>query len=141
MRAGTMSSNGDTSSIKEATKRINIRFAANGDGDLECVGFNTFECLGRANADCRYPADLTVTGEIGVDKFLTKFSNEFQVEMPHAILIWGQRGIYIHEWPGSARRAVYGDVTAGCIHLNPSDALAVYDWIDGRTRITTEYPW
>jgi hypothetical protein len=136
-----MTLSSDSTNLKEATKRIKIRFAANGDGDLECVGFSTFECLGRSNADCRYPVDLTVRGEIGVDKFLTKFSNEFQVDMPHAILIWGQRGIYIHEWPGRARRAVYGQMTAGCIHLSPSDALSVYDWINGPTRVTIEYPW
>lgn len=126
---------------ESATKRIHIRFQANGDGDLQCVGLGTFECLGRANADCRYPVDLTVRGEIGVDKFLSKYSNEFQVTMPYAILIWGQRGIYIHEWPGRARRAQYGSDTNGCIHLSPADAPTVYNWIDGRTRITIEYPW
>lgn len=126
-----------------STKRIKIKFEANGDGTLECVGGSTFKCLGKK--DLNYPVDLTVQSVVGTDKFENKFSNEFQVNMPWAVLIWGQRGIYIHGWEGEATVASYGGDTNGCIHLqsdNPAnDAKAVYNWIDGRTRITIEYAW
>lgn len=115
-----------------ATQRIDIQFDQGGDGRLSC-GAGTFLCQGRRGV--RYPRDLTITT---ADKHGTHWSNEFQVWMNYSILIWGQRGIYIHEWPYC--RTASGP-SAGCIHLCPGDAAAVYNWIVGRTRITISYPW
>ena len=68
------------------------------------------------------------------DKKGTHRSGKFHVNMPHAISIWGQRGVYLHEWgrlPGSA----------GCIHLLPGDAKQVYDFVSEKTRIVIQYEW
>ncbi|WP_407674736.1 L,D-transpeptidase [Paraliomyxa miuraensis] len=61
--------------------------------------------------------------------------------MPYAILIWGQRGVYIHAWPGRPTISGNGGPTAGCIHVSESDAPAIYGYVDARTRITISYPW
>jgi lipoprotein-anchoring transpeptidase ErfK/SrfK len=61
--------------------------------------------------------------------------------MNYSILIWGQRGIYIHEWPGRATYAGNGGPTAGCIHVEVGDAKRIYDWVDSKTRIVISYPW
>lgn len=114
------------------TQQINIQFEPNGNGTLSC-GARSYPCLGRPGT--RYPQDLTITTG---DKHGTHFSEEFQVWMQYSILIWGQRGIYIHEWDFC--RASEGS-SAGCIHLCPGAAETVYNWISGRTRITISYPW
>jgi hypothetical protein len=115
-----------------ATQRIDIRFESNGNGTLTC-GAGTFACQGQPGR--RYPRDITISTS---DKRGTHFSNEFQVWMNYSILIWGQVGIYIHEWPYC--RAT-GGTSAGCIHLCPPTAATVYNWIVGRTRVTIDYPW
>lgn len=115
-----------------ATQRIDIQFQANGNGTLTCSA-GTFPCLGRPGL--RYPTDITITTS---DKQGTHYSNEFHVWMPYSILIWGQRGIYIHEWPFCQAS---GGASAGCVHLCPRHAATVYNWIVGRTRITISYPW
>ncbi len=126
-----------------AIKVIKIGFQKNGDGTLQCVGGSNFKCLGQVGR--KYPNDLTVQGKEGVDKWPTKYSNEFRVEMPWAVLIWGQVGIYIHGWPGEATVAAYGGDSNGCIHLRSDDtrddAKSVYQWVDGSTRIVIDYPW
>jgi lipoprotein-anchoring transpeptidase ErfK/SrfK len=118
------------------SQRISITFKANGEGSMDCTGLGTFQCLGKPGV--KYPADLTITA---ADKKGTHHSQEFNVDMPHAILIMGDRGIYIHEWPGPATIAGNGGPSAGCIHLSPTDAPKVYTWVTGRTRITISYPW
>lgn len=131
-----------------STKRIKITFKANGDGLLECKGGGTFKCLGQVGR--QYPKDLTIKGEEGVDKWKEKRSDEATtatdvIMMPWAILIWGQKGIYIHGWPGEASVAGYDGGPAGCIHVQSdnatNDAKTLYDWVDGRTRVEFEYPW
>jgi hypothetical protein len=120
-----------------ATNRVEITFNANGEGTMNCQGLGQFPCLGKPNL--AYTQDLTVRGVEGEDKFLRKFSNEYQVWMHWAVLIMGNRGIYIHEGPVTLREN--GGPTAGCIHVATGDAERIYNWIDGRTRITIEYPW
>lgn len=120
-----------------STKRISISFRANGEGTMECSGLGSFPCLGKPGLG--YTRDLTVRGIVEEDKFDRKFSQEFQVWMSWAILIMGQRGIYIHEGPDTL--SDNGGATAGCIHLGMGNAERVYRWVDGRTRITIEYPW
>lgn len=118
------------------TKNVSISFEPNGEGTLS-FGRRTVACLGSPQVS--YVKDLTVKGEMDVDKFRTKFSNEYQVDMDFAILIIGQRGIYIHEGPDTI--AENGGVSAGCIHLGPGNAKAFWDWVDGPTRIQISYPW
>lgn len=118
-----------------ATKRIKIKLSANGEGTLECVGLETFACLG--NPTMEYPADVTNTGVEGEEKFRERYSSEFSVNMPWAILLGWERGLFIHE--GADNLKDNGGVpSAGCVHLASPNAKTVYDWVDGRTRITTE---
>lgn len=132
-------------------KRIHIKFNGFGEGQLECKGYNTFRCLGKKGL--RYPRDLTINPALPFVKRHPYFSEEYvcdypgigQVSVPcrmnYAILIWGQRGIYIHEWPNRATYVGNGGPTAGCIHVEVGDAKKIYDWVDTKTRITMVYPW
>lgn len=119
-----------------AVKRASITLAANGEGTLIYAGKDC-PCLGRPNL--AYEKDLTVKGVVGLDKFPVQHSNEFDVDMLWAVLIMGQRGIYIHE--GAPTLAENGGPSAGCIHLGESHAKGFYDWIEGPTRIVITYPW
>lgn len=112
-------------------KRATVELGATGKGTLAYAG-KTVPCLGKK--DFPYTKDLTVRGEVGVDKFEEKYSNEFGVTMYWAILIMGNRGVYIHEG------AIEGS-SAGCIHLAAPTAREFYDWVDGPTRIQISYPW
>lgn len=116
-----------------ATSRVQIAFRANGEGTLSYNGLSR-PCLGKSNL--AYPRDVTIgTG----DKYLRRFSNEYQVWMNYAVLLWGQRGIFIHQ--GAATIAANGGESAGCIHLAAPHAQEFYNWIAGRTRIEVSYPW
>lgn len=116
------------------TKRIKIDLDAKGDGTLECVGYKTFPCQGRPGVT--YHKDVTLQTS---DKELLHHSHEFAgVDMPYALRVYSERGIYIHEWQFCSSA---GGTSAGCIHLCSPTAKLVYDWIDGPTRITIEYPW
>lgn len=130
-------------------KRIHITFNKLGEGELDCRSFRKFKCLGKKGL--MYPSDLTIDpGKKGV-KTNPYFSKEYvcdyggPVELPcrmnYSILIWGQRGIFIHEWPGPATYQGNGGETGGCIHLEVGSAKVVYDWVDEKTRITMDYPW
>jgi hypothetical protein len=101
---------------------------------MNCGGLGAFPCLGQPGR--QYPTDFTVTP---TDKSPEHWSEEFQVLMKWCVLIWGQKGIYIHEGPDNLKDN--GGPSAGCIHLGPGNAKRVYDWIDDRTRITISYPW
>ncbi len=118
------------------TGRIKIKLGANGEGTLECVGLGTFKVLGQPNRD--YPQDMTVNPS---DKEELHISVEFDgIKMPWAILIWGQKGIYIHEMPDNL--ADNGNrPSEGCIHLSPTNAPKAYDYVQTRTRVTIEAPW
>jgi hypothetical protein len=116
------------------TKRIEIAFRSNGEGTLTCAGMGSYPCLGQPGR--MYPIDLTVTT---ADKFEEHYSEEFQVLMKWCILIWGQKGIYIHEGPDNLHDN--DGPSAGCIHLGVGNARRVFDWLDERTRITISYPW
>lgn len=117
-----------------ATLQVKIAFKANAEGSLT-YGGKTVPCLG--NPTINYTEDLTVQGIVGTDKFVSKYSSEFGVYMNWAVLIMGDRGIYIHEGPDNI--ADNDGVSAGCIHL--ADAKSFYDWVTGRTRIQISYPW
>jgi len=118
---------------REATQVAQIAFGANGEGTITFNGV-TRPCLGKTGL--AYPRDLTINTS---DKYRRRFSNEFQVWMDFAVLIWGQRGIFIHQ--GASTLATNGGETAGCIHIASPHAEEFYNWITGRTRITIAYPW
>ena len=121
---------------KAKTKRVTIEFNADGEGTLT-FGGKSVKCLGAPGV--KYPKDITVTGVEGVDKFPVWHSQEYGVDMPWAVKIWGQRGIFIHEMPDNLKEN--GGPSAGCIHLSAKNAPRFYKWVDGRTRITISYPW
>ncbi|MET1257014.1 L,D-transpeptidase family protein [Aliikangiella maris] len=110
-----------------------------------------FRCLGKKGV--RYPKDLTINPALPNVKRHPYFSQEYVCDYPgigqigvpcrmnYSILIWGQRGIYIHEWPGRATYVGNGGSTAGCIHVEVGDAKKIYDWVDSKTRIVISYPW
>jgi hypothetical protein len=140
MDSGVVSADGGIRRLAPSgTQRINIEFQSNGDGIMECVGFGRFSCLGQIGRG--YPRDLTVTPS---DKERRHISREFNnVPMPFSIRIWGQCGIYIHEWgyctvAGSPSGP---DAAHGCIHLCSPDAESVFNWVQRRTRILINYPW
>lgn len=118
--------------------RIKIKLRYNGEGELECVGLGSFKVLGQSGR--RYPKDLTIdpTNDPSVKKRLHR-SSEFNVNMPFAIRIWGQVGIFIHEFPDNLRDN--GGPSAGCIHVGRINAERVFNYIVTRTRITIDYPW
>ncbi len=118
-----------------AVKRVTIDLKANGEGTLAYAG-QSCPCLGKPGV--QYTKDLTVRGVEGVDKFPVKYSTEWDADMPWAVLIMGNRGIYIHE--GWATLAQNGGPTKGCIHLDPAHAKGFYDWVDGPTRVLISYP-
>lgn len=132
-------------------KRINIRFNHLCEGRMECVGLGTFRCLGKKGI--RYPRDLSINPAFPNIKKHPYFSQEYVCDYPnvgeisvpcrmnYSVLIWGQRGIYIHEWPGLATFSGNGGPTAGCIHVEKGDAEKIYNWIDSKTRIVISYPW
>jgi len=115
------------------TLSVKITFRANGEGTISFNG-NSYPCLG--NPTIKYPTDLTITT---ADKFPQKYSTEYQVMMYFAILIWGQRGIYIH-W-GDDTLATNDGPSAGCIHVEKPQIETLYNWITLNTRIQISYPW
>ena len=114
-----------------STKRMRIELAANGEGRMICDGLGTFECLGRCGLT--YPEDLTISVKdkskhetsatcYASWKWATPDSadvvklpeNEVvNAPMRHAILLWAQRGVYIHEWTGPATYAANGGPSGG----------------------------
>ncbi|NCS29232.1 MAG: L,D-transpeptidase [Microcystis aeruginosa F13-15] len=116
------------------TGKINIIFKSNGEGTIECVGLGTFPILGRPGI--KYPRDITVTE---ADKKGTYHSKKYNVDMPFAILIWGQEGIYIHQFPDNLQEN--GGPSAGCIHVSRRNAPKVYEYVAARTAIKIKYPW
>lgn len=124
-----------SSSAADGIKRIEIVFRENGEGTLNCDGLGKFPCLGQPGRG--YPKDLTVGP---ADRELNHKSREFGVDMPFAIKIWGQKGIFIHEFPDSLKDNG-GVPSAGCIHLGAGNAKKVFEWIDRPTRVTISYPW
>ncbi len=78
-----------------AKKLIKIQFNDLGEGSLECVGFNTFRCLGQKGL--RYPTDITVAPSISGTKESPHYSRQYscppnnnalgQCIMPYSILI------------------------------------------------------
>ena len=121
---------------RAAAKSATVDFDANGEGVLSFAS-QSLPCLGLPGLP--YARDLTVKGVVGTDKFRKKYSNEFGVWMEWAVLIMGNRGIYIHE--GADSLATNGGPSAGCIHLAPGNAEAFYAWVDQPVRILISYPW
>jgi hypothetical protein len=120
------------------TGRIMINFSANGEGTMKCVGLGDFKILGQPGR--KYPKDMIVNPiEDSTVKKRLHHSQEFDVDMPFAIRIWGQKGIFIHEFPDNLREN--NGPSAGCIHVGKPNANRVFDYVVTRTRITIEYPW
>jgi L,D-transpeptidase catalytic domain len=129
-------------------KRIHITFNKLGEGQMDCKEFKTFRCLGKKGL--KYPTDLMIDPARPNVKTNPYFSQEYVCDyagvvlpckMNFSILIWGQRGIFIHEWPNPATYIGNGGPTGGCIHLDIGNAKQVYDWVNQKTRITMDYPW
>ena len=131
-------------------KRIHIKFNTLGEGKMDCKDLGTFRCLGQKGL--KYPEDLSIDPKVSGTKTNPYFSQTYSCgerngdprapcQMNFAILIWGQNGVYIHEWPNPATYEGNGGPTHGCIHLEVGDAKKVYNWVDQKTRITIEYPW
>jgi len=118
------------------TLQVQIKFGSNAEGTLT-YGSKSVSCLGQSTR--QYPTDLTVEGVEGVDKYKVWHSSEFGVDMPWAVKIWGQKGIFIHEGPNNLKDN--DGESAGCIHLGSPDAEDFYNWVTGRTRIQISYPW
>ena len=110
------------------TDVMKIHFNSDGIGTLAYKGasYAIGGQVGRA-----YPKDITVLPSA---KSLSHMSGEYGCELKYAILIWGQKGIYIHEWGTLAG-------SAGCLHLMPGDAEAVYNAFTSKTRILIDYDW
>ena len=115
------------------TQRIQISLASDSTGILNCVGFRSFPCLGKANAP--YVRDATITGIVGVDKFPVRRSIFCDCDLNWVLIMDGTQGFWIHEG------VIDRPTSAGCINLTASDAEAVYNWVAGRTRITIDAPW
>jgi len=132
-----------------AAKTIRIKFQKNGEGFLECKGFMTTRCLGMPGL--RYPVDSTIDPSFPGTKQNPHYSETYscspndnargQCIMNFSILIWGQEGVYIHEWPSPATLAGNGGPTHGCVHLDPGKAVLVYNWVNAPTRLLISYPW
>lgn len=132
-----------------ANKLMRITFNDLGEGSLACSGYQTFRCLGMKGL--KYPTDITVNPSVPGTKSHPYYSktyscppydnNRGQCTMNYAILIWGQQGVYIHEWPTPATYAGNGGPTHGCIHLDPGNASLTYAWVDRPTRVLISYPW
>ena len=132
-------------------KKISIVFTNNlGEGTLECKGLGTFECLGMAGLN--YPQDLMIDPSLPGVKTHPYFSKTYtcppnnnprgQCIMNYAVLIWGQQGVFIHEWPSEPTFSGNGNQgTHGCIHLRQGEAALVYNWIDTKTYVTIKRPW
>jgi lipoprotein-anchoring transpeptidase ErfK/SrfK len=131
------------------TKQVQLRFNDLGEGVLDCKGFKRFRCLGKKGL--RYPTDITINPRKPGTKSAPYYSRTYscvpydnaagQCTMNYAVLIWGQQGVFIHEWPTPATYAGNNGPTHGCIHLDRGNARLFYDWVDGPTRLRIEYRW
>lgn len=117
------------------TQQLMINFKANGECTLTAVGLGKFGCLGQPGV--LYPKEFYISDD---DKAGTHHSREFDVDLPYAILLWGQRGIYLHEGVASLK-ATGGQHSHGCIRVGKPNAAKVYKWLQGRTKVTITYPW
>ena len=108
-----------------------VSLTADGTGTLSYAG-KVVPCLGKAGFN--YKKDITNSGKEGSEKFKEKYSNEWQAWMYWAVLIDGERGVYIHEGATSG-------TSAGCIHVAAPNAEDFYNWVNQPTRITISFPW
>jgi len=135
--------------IVAVKKVMRVKFGVNGEGMLDCVSYMTTRCLGKPSL--KYPKDTTIDPTFAGTKQNPHYSARYgcapynnsrgQCIMNFSILIWGEYGVYIHEWPAPATLAGNGGPTHGCIHLDPGKAELVYKWVDAPTRLLVSYPW
>ncbi len=116
------------------SKIITITFKESGEGELRASGLGTFPCLGKPGFP--YKPEVMIGPN---DKFRNKWSSQYEVNMPWAILVHWERGAFIHEMP--ATLASNGGPTAGCIHLDKGNAEKVWHWATGRVRVQIQTPW
>jgi lipoprotein-anchoring transpeptidase ErfK/SrfK len=129
-------------------KAMKIDFNELGEGTLLCEGYRSFRCLGRRGVP--YPQKSTIDPSRPGTKENPHYSNTYSCSpnndrngrcvMRFSILIWGQQGIFIHEWPTPATYAGNGGPTHGCIHVDPGNAALVYGWVDRPTKLLISYP-
>jgi lipoprotein-anchoring transpeptidase ErfK/SrfK len=99
---------------------------------------NSYPCLGKFGFP--YPADITIgVKDKGTGPNGSVFSTEFQCHLPWAVLLIGQRGVYLHEDVSGGDLSRSG--TAGCINLLRADAIAVYAGITTKVRVLIKTPW
>lgn len=103
-------------------------------------GALTVACLGMWGFP--YPADFTIRpsdrGTAGNGR--SAWSSEFSCWLPDAVLLVGQRGVYLHADITSARGDLSHGNTHGCINLRKGDAVRVYDAITGPVRVLVKTP-
>jgi lipoprotein-anchoring transpeptidase ErfK/SrfK len=116
--------------------RISINLAANAEGTLSYDG-KSLPCLGKKGMT--YPKDVINSGEDAKEKFKSRYSSEYRVQMEWAILLGWERGLFIHEGPATLKEN--GGESAGCIHIAKPDAEKLWRWVTGPTRITLTAPW
>lgn len=108
-----------------------------------CLGVLTFNgvsapCLGKYGFP--YPADNTIGVKCkGQGHNGSVHSKEFNCDLPWAVLLIGQRGVYLHEDVTSGDLS-HGN-THGCINLLAADAQSVYKAITGNVRVLTKTSW
>lgn len=117
--------------LTTVTLRAEVALGPDGPGTLK-YGAKSVQCRGKKNYN--YVTDVTNNGAEDVDKFKRRWSDQYNVWMPWAVLIDGARGVFIHEFPLDVQ-------SAGCIHLAAEDAKDFYNWITGKVRITISFPW
>jgi hypothetical protein len=120
----------------ELTLRISIKLGPNAEGSLTYNG-RTIPCLGKSAMP--YPKDVSNTAKEGDNKFRSKFSSEYGVQMHWAILLGWERGLFIHQ--GASTLATNGGETKGCIHIAEPEAERLWHWVAQSTRITVQTPW
>ena len=130
-------------------KTMRLVFNNLGEGNLECVGYKTFRCLGKKGMT--YPNHVWINPARRGAKENPHYSNAYSCApnddsrgrciMKYSILVVPAWGVFIHEWPGPATYAGNGGPSHGCIHLETGDAELVYNWVDEPTHLIINYPW
>lgn len=127
---------------------MKIEFSRTGEGTLECVGYDTFRCVGKAGVS--YPKSVYINPNLKGQKENPHYSNKYSCApyndakgrciMKYSIQVVWQWGVFIHEWIPGASIASGGE-SHGCIHLDTGNAERVYNWVDSVVRLTINYPW
>lgn len=131
-----------------AAEKMKIALTRTGEGTLECVGDQTYPCVGKAGMS--YPKSVYINPKLKGQKQNPHYSSKYSCHpyddpkgrciMKYSILVVWQWGVFIHEWVPGASHAT-GGPSHGCFHLNTGDAEKVYNWVDSVVHLTISYPW